>query len=656
MATYPFRTIEAKWQARWLEQQTFRVTTDVDVSRPKYYVLAELPYLGEKGVHAGAMKRFVVADVVARYKRMCGFNVLLPMGWDAFAVDVQAEATARGTHPRAVVEERIGRVREQLMALGLSYDWKRELNTAEPGYYRWTQWIFKQLFERGLVLQKDVPAWQCPELRTSLLNEKATDELAADARSQHARKVVRRWVLDISAFADALLHGFDDVKTLGVRQEKHHKWLERALGVSRDVEGDGDDTEQAGSRRVVWIISREQPWAEPIPVVFVDGEPRGVPDVELPVLLPDSDADRAGDDSDEEPRSADAWVDTVDGLSGRPARRETGRMPEWAGRSWFWLRSVDPYNRECVVDKAVERYWLPVDLFLFDGHSVWGEYEAPELLQARVVHRLLHDAGIVSMPEPFCMAIDSGPVTILSEATETEELPSVGGARVRPASTESIVERFGADALRLSLTCETFGWGDVSQHRTTAVEAMHRFLNRTWMLVTRETSTGSSSAIQSAEPTYEQLRALHWTIARVTSCFESLRFHEALRELMEFAERAKKWTNLPRTVDERFVLLLAPFAPHMAEELWERLGFTESLAFQPWPEADPAYAKPDALQVVVQVDGKRRGEVRVAVGAPESEVIDAARADRDVARHLEGKAILRTVYVPGRIVNFVTQE
>jgi leucyl-tRNA synthetase len=845
MAAYPFKQIEAKWQSHWDSQATFRVPVKADTSKPKYYVLDMFPYPSGDGLHVGHPEGYTASDIVARYKRMRGFNVLHPMGWDAFGLPAEQYAIKTGTHPRITTERNVKRFREQLKALGFSYDWQREVNTTDPRYYKWTQWIFKQLFERGLAYQAELPVWWCPELGTTLANEEVIDGKSEVGGFACVRRPLRQWVLKITHYADALLEGLDDLDWPNSTKEMQRNWIGRSEGAEVDFEVDGQpgvrlrvfttrpdtlfgatymvlapeheltlslatreqraaietyrdaasrkselertelaktktgvftgvyainpatggripiwiadyvlvsygtgaimavpggdqrdfefaqkfglpvirtvqppadfdgesawtgdglvinsgflngkDVEQAkaamidwleregkGERRVNyklrdWLFSRQRYWGEPLPIVFVDGKPQTVGDSELPVVLPELE-DFKPSGSPEGPLAKDgAWLETVDPKTGKKARRETNTMPQWAGSCWYYLRFVDPTNSERLIDPELEKYWLPVDLYV--GGS---EHAVLHLLYARFWHKALYEAGVISTPEPFVKLVHQGMIlgelefTVNGERVAEDRVEKQGDRfvlRDDPAVTvearaykmsksrgnvvnpDEIVARYGADAFRLY---EMF-MGPLEQVKpwnTRGVEGTHRFLNRVWRLVAGNEADdgGHAPALADAAPTREQQRILHQTIAKVTEDIEAMRFNTAISALMELTNAAYKWPQMPRAAAESLVLLLAPLAPHLAEELWQRLGFKESLAYHAWPVADSALLKADVLEIPVQVNGKVRGRISVPAEAQEAEVIEIAKADQNVGKHLAGQSVQRAIYVRGRIVNFV---
>jgi len=841
---YPFKDIEAKWQAYWESHATFRVPATIDTSKPKYYVLDMFPYPSGEGLHVGHPEGYTASDIVARYKRMRGFNVLHPMGWDAFGLPAEQYAVRTGTHPRITTERNVQRFRAQLKSLGFSYDWQREINTTDPGYYKWTQWIVKQLFDRGLAYQSELPVWWCPELGTTLANEEVIDGKSEVGGFPCVRRPLRQWVLKITQYADELLKGLDDLDWPNSTKEMQRNWIGRSEGAEIDFAVDGQpdvklrvfttrpdtlfgatymvlapehelvtrlatagqrsavdqyreqaarkselertelqkeksgvftgayavnpatggkipiwiadyvlagygtgaimavpaqdqrdfefaaahglpvirtvqppadfdgngawlgdglainsgflngknvveakaamiewlERERKGERRVNyklrdWLFSRQRYWGEPFPIVFVDGKAQSVTDADLPVVLPELDDFKPSGSPEGPLAKAGAWLETTT-ADGKHARRETNTMPQWAGSCWYYLRFVDPDNKERLIDPALEKYWLPVDLYI--GGS---EHSVLHLLYARFWHKVLYDAGVASTPEPFKKLVHQG--MILGELEFSvdgkrvaEELVEKRGDRfVLKANAETTVEarafkmsksrgnvvnpddivtHYGADAFRLY---EMF-MGPLEQVKpwnTRGVEGTHRFLNRAWRLVAGASADDGAGTppLADVELTREQARVLHQTIAKVTEDIEALRFNTAISALMEFTNAAYKWDGVPRAAAEAFVLLLAPLAPHLSEELWQRLGHTESLAYHAWPVADAAFLKADVLEIAVQVNGKVRGKIQVPAEAAEPEVIEIAKADPNVGRHLAGQTVKRAIYVRGRIVNFV---
>jgi leucyl-tRNA synthetase len=875
---YPFKDIEAKWQSHWKASGTFRTPPNVDTSKPKYYVLDMFPYPSGDGLHVGHPEGYTASDIVARYKRMRGFNVLHPMGWDAFGLPAEQYALKTGTHPKITTERNVRRFREQLQKLGFSYDWEREVNTTDPRYYKWTQWIVKQLFERGLAYQSEAPVWWCDELGTTLANEEVIDGKSEVGGFACVRRPLRQWVLKITDYADKLLEGLDELDWPESTKEMQRNWIGRSEGAEVDFHVEADDAALAGHdltirvfttrpdtlfgatymvlapehelalkiatpaqrahveayraqaagksdlertelqktktgvftgayainpatsgripiwvadyvlasygtgaimavpaqderdfefaeahglpvirtvepppgfpagqaytgdgkainsgflngmsvaeakaamidwleksgagvRRVNyrlrdWLFSRQRYWGEPFPISFVDGQPVTVDEAELPVVLPELEEFKPSGTPEGPLATARGWLDTKDAKSGKPARRETNTMPQWAGSCWYYLRFIDPTNDARFVDPELERYWMPVDLYV--GGS---EHAVLHLLYARFWHKVLFDAGFVSTREPFKKLVHQGmilgeleftqyadasgrpvsathvrdgkdvrsgaPVTasrasddavekhgdkfVLSASPEVAvdaRAFKMSKSRGNVVNPDDIVARYGADAFRLY---EMF-LGPLEQVKpwnTRGVEGTFRFLNRAWRLISGAADAedgGAVAPVKDVEPTREQLRLIHHTIAKVTDDIEALRLNTAISALMELLNAAYKWPEVPRSAAETFVLLLSPLAPHIGEELWARLGRKGSLAYHAWPVADPQYLRADVLEIPVQVNGKVRAKIQVPAEAGEAEVIDIARADQNVGKHLEGQTVKRAIYVRGRIVNFV---
>ena len=867
MNAYPFKQVEARWQDHWERRQTFRVGADVDRTRPKYYVLDMFPYPSGDGLHVGHPEGYTASDIIARYKRMRGFNVLHPIGWDAFGLPAEQYALKTGTHPRTTTERNVARFRGQLKALGFSYDWSREINTTDPAYYKWTQWIFKQLFERGLAYREEKPVWWCPELGTTLANEEVIDGRSEVGEFPCVRRPLRQWVLRITEYADALLDGLDGLDWPESTKEMQRNWIGRSEGVEMDfplADGDGGirvfttrpdtlfgatymvlapehplvDTVTRDDRRTQvdayraaaatkselertdlqkektgvftggfainpasgeeipiwvadyvlaaygtgaimavpgedqrdwefaeahglpiirtvqppgdfeggpwlgdgasinsgflnglhmaaskatmidwledhgygerkvnyklrdWLFSRQRYWGEPFPIVFVEGEPKTVADGELPVRLPELDRYEPGGTAEGPLANALDWLEIVDGATGKTARRETNTMPQWAGSCWYFLRYIDPDNDAELVARELESYWMPVDLYIGGA-----EHAVLHLLYARFWHMVLFDAGLVSTPEPFARLVHQGMIlgeleyarfddeaarpvsaefvrggrdtrsgaalerTAVSERDVVKQgerfvlradpgiqvdsrAHKMSKSRGNVVNPDEILERYGADSFRLY---EMF-MGPLEQVKpwnTRGVEGTHRFLNRVWRMLIDSESDSLKRSVRDGEPTDAQSRALHQTIAKVTADIEGLRFNTAIAALMEFTNTASKWETLPRELARQFVLLLAPLAPHIAEELWQRLGHGESLAYAAWPEARDEFLRSDTVQLAVQVNGKTRGQVAVPADATEEQALAIARSDANVARHLADKPVRRSIYVSGRIVNFV---
>ncbi|GFR47432.1 hypothetical protein Agub_g9152 [Astrephomene gubernaculifera] len=881
---YPFAEIEAKWQAYWEEHQTFRTPDQVDTSKPKYYVLDMFPYPSGAGLHVGHPEGYTATDILARYKRMCGCNVLHPMGWDAFGLPAEQYALQTGTHPADTTARNVARFRQQLKALGFSYDWGREVATTDPEYYRWTQWIFLQLLQRGLAYRAEVPVNWCPALGTVLANEEVIDGLSERGGHPVVRLPMRQWMLRITAYADRLLGDLEGLDWPDSVKDMQRNWIGRSegaevqfalqggpgsslsspsssssssssttsvsvfttrpdtlLGVTylvlapehplvgqlaaggrreevqayvdaaarksdlertelqKDKTGadtgsfalhpvtgellpvwvadyvlgsygsgavmavpahdprdhefavrfglpvkqvvappsdavannsdaapvtlpytepgiavhsscgslslDGLPTADAGAavvawleerglgRRQVqyklrdWLFARQRYWGEPFPLVYPEGSDEAVPlpESQLPLTLPDTDQFRPSGTPESPLAAITEWVNTVDPRDGvTPARRETSTMPQWAGSCWYYLRYISPRCPTSLVDPAAERYWMPVDLYVGGA-----EHAVLHLLYARFWHKVLYDLGVVSTPEPFRRLVSQGMILGEVEYTgfrqpgsgEWVEEGAQGAEQVKLSEAEverrgdgyvlradprvrvsarahkmsksrgnvvnpdDVVAAFGADSLRLY---EMFmgPLRDTKVWSTRGVEGVHRFLARVWRLF--------EGGVSEEEPCREQLRLLHATIKKVGVETEEMRFNTAIAAMMEFVNGATKtWSNRPRKALEPFLLLLSPYAPHLAEELWSRCGHPATLAYEPWPTADESLLAVEEVNLPVQVNGKTRGTVVVAAAAPQEEALAAALAAPNVSKHVGGGSIKKVIYVPGKILNVI---
>jgi leucyl-tRNA synthetase len=810
MARYPFTDIEKKWQSYWDEHKTFRTPLEPDASKPKYYVLDMFPYPSGDGLHVGHPEGYTATDITVRYKRMRGFNVLHPMGWDSFGLPAENYAIKTGTHPRETTFKNIDRFRAQLKSLGFSYDWDREIATTDPAYYRWTQWIFLKLYDKGLAYQAEVPVNWCPELGTVLANEEVINGKSERGGHPVIRKPMRQWMLKITAYAERLLADLDDLEWSESIKEMQRNWIGKSEGaeVHFKLEG-GDDTitvfttrpdtlfgatymvlapehplvekittpeqrqavadykeaaarksdlertelqkektgvptgayainpvndekipvwiadyvlwgygtgaimavpahderdyafaktfalpiievisdgdiaaaahtgdgklmnsasrkfsindlnvadakartiewlegQGLGVRKVNyklrdWLFSRQRYWGEPFPIIFVDGEAKPLPEDALPLELPEVASYKPSGTGESPLSTISDWVNTTDPASGKPAVRETNTMPQWAGSCWYYLRFIDPRNATHPVDPALEKYWMPVDLYVGGA-----EHAVLHLLYARFWHKVLYDCGVVSTKEPFRKLVNQG--MILGE--DNQKMSKSRGNVINP---DQIVAEYGADALRLY---EMF-MGPLEQSKPwnmRGVEGVFRFLGRVWRFVIDEETDQLDGRVADVEPDAAQLKGLHATIKKVGEDIEGMRYNTAIAAMMEFLNEAYKWETRPRAVIEPLVLMLSPFAPHLAEELWSRLGHANSLAYAPWPAYDEAFLVEDQIEVAVQVNGKIRGRIVIPRSAGQADVLEIARADEAVKSHLDGKTIRKEVYVPGRLVNIV---
>lgn len=835
---YDPREIEPKWQAYWAEHQVFRA--EVDTAKPKFYALDMFPYPSGAGLHVGHPLGYTATDILCRYKRMRGFNVLHPMGWDSFGLPAERHAIRTGVHPAITTKRNIDTFRGQVQRLGFSYDWSRELATTDPSYVRWTQWIFLKLFERGLAYQAEVAVNWCPAQNAVLADEEVKDGRYVETGDPVVRRRMRQWMLRITAYADRLLQGLDDldwpeslkamqrnwigrsagakiafatehgtgnIVTFTTRPEtlfgatyivlapehpslpaivtpearptvdayvsqaeameetaradvgrektgvftgayainpatgsrlpiwvadyvlggygtgalmavpahdardhafacKHRLPIIRVIESDTDIalaahEGDGQMVNSgfltglhvpearkamiawlaesgAGMRKVTyrlrdWLFSRQRYWGEPIPVLHLaDGSVMPLPEECLPLLPPELDDYAPTADGEPPLARAEDWVRTTVPGTDVPARRETNTMPQWAGSCWYYLRFLDPHNERELVASEAERYWMPVDLYVGGA-----EHAVLHLLYARFWHKVLYDIGLVSTEEPFKKLFNQGMILAHSyrdaagryyepssvveqdgrwfaDAVEVHRaVEKMSKSRLNVVNPDDVVDEFGADAVRLY---EMFmGPLDATKPwQAAGVIGVRRFLDRTWRIVCDETDR-AHSALRDGTPSPHLLRLCHQTVKSVTEDVEAMRFNTAIARLMELANTLTSEAECPREVVETFVLLLSPFAPHLAEELWSKLGYKETMAFVPWPTFDPALVHEERQEYVVQVNGKVRHRFVAAAGLGD-ELLSAARSQPEVMELLDGRRIIREIVVPGRLVNFVVKD
>ena len=802
---YDPATIEPSWQAIWEEKKCFRAEDGGD--RPKFYALDMFPYPSGDGLHVGHPEGYTATDIVSRFMRMRGYNVLHPMGWDAFGLPAENYAVKTGTHPRTTTEKNIGNFRRQLKMFGFSYDWDREFATTDRDYYKWTQWIFTLLYEKGLAYEEKVPVNWCPELGTVLANEEVIDGKSDVGGHPVERRPMRQWMLKITEYADRLLEDLEDldwpeyIKDLqrnwigrsegaevdfGVPElgemlrvfttrpdtlfgasymvmSPEHPWLERictkecretvlayckeAAGKSdmdrqlskektgvysgahainpvngesipiwvadyvmmgygtgaimavpahdqRDWEfarkfelpivevisgGDIETEAWSGDGKLInsplidglgveeakkkitnwlveqelgesavhyklrdWLFSRQRYWGEPFPLLEQeDGSYRSLGLDELPLTLPEVDRYEPSGTGEGPLATISDWISVEDQVTGKPARRSSNTMPQWAGSCWYYLRFLDPRNPDEAWSREKEEYWMPVDLYL--GGT---EHAVLHLLYARFWHKVLYDLDLVSTKEPFQRLRNQG--MILGE--NGEKMSKSRGNVVNP---DDVIHDFGADSLRLFLMF----LGPLERDKpwnTSGIEGIHRFLSRVWRLILDEEDELHAS-ISDAPADEETLRILNKTIDAVTTMTTDLRFNTAISQMMVFVNEMMPRDQRNRQAMESFLLLLAPYAPHLAEELWQRMGHNDPLALEPWPEVDSAWLVEETVTVVVQVNGKLRDQFDLPVDADEALVMEFVEKSEKLQPWLEGKKIVKTIFVPGKLVNLVAK-
>ena len=837
MTEYNHRSIEQKWQKYWDEHNTFHA--EIDKNKPKFYSLVMFPYPSGAGLHVGHAENYTISDIMSRYKRMKGFNVLQPMGWDAFGLPAERYAEKTGMHPADVVRQNVDTFRRQLKAMGLSYDWDREINTTDPAYYKWTQYIFKLLFDKGLAYEVVTPVNWCPKLGTVLANEEVKDGKYVETGDEVVKKPLRQWMLKITAYAERLLNDIDKLDWPEGIKTMQREWIGKSTGADitfkvadknaeftvyttrpdtlfgatycvlapehslvkeittpdcraaveayvdqagkksaqdrmadvkektgaftgayainplngkkipiyiadyvlgdygygaimavpahdqRDYdfakkfnlpiiqviespadfdlsvaawEGDGalmnsdflNGLHVAESKKKMieyaeskgfgkgtvnyklrdWLFARQRYWGEPFPIIHCeDGTIKSLPFTDLPVLLPPLAEFKPTEDGEPPLARCTDWVNTTDPETGKPAKRETNTMPQWAGSSWYFLRYCDPHNDTALVGKEADQYWMPVDLY------VGGvEHAVLHLLYARFWQKVLFDAGLVSTDEPFKRLVNQGMVLAYSyrddagkyyypnqverrgqdwyvKGSDTRvntQVEKMSKSRYNVVNPDEVEKEFGADSMRLYLMF----MGPIEAEKpwtTEGVNGVNRFLKRVWNIW----ETPNKIADQGDE---ELTRLMHKTVKGVTEDMERMTFNTAISKLMEMVNAIYKSDKPVARADmDAFVKLLSPMAPHIAEELWARQGHQESIAYAPWPVFDEKLLVKNDMEIVIQVLGRKRAGLTVPTDITQDALLERAKAEPHVAEFLAGKEIVKVIYVPGRLMNIVVK-
>lgn len=854
---YDHARIEKKWQKYWEDQEVFK--TDVDPSKPKYYILDMFPYPSGAGLHVGHVTGYTATDILARYKRQKGFNVLHPMGWDSFGLPAEQYAIKTGTHPSVTTEANIHTYRRQLKSLGLSYDWSREVATSDPRYYKWTQWIFTKLFEQGLAYEAEVQVNFCPALGTVLANEEIENGVSKEGGYLVERRPLRQWILKITAYADRLIQDLDlldwpqhlkklqvnwigksygakvhfiekktgqtitvfttrpdtlfgatylvlapehplvaqmvssdrqkevedyreavanktEMQRTELNKEKRgvftgayalHPLTEKLIPIwiadyvligygtgaimavpahderdfefamkynlpvqpvidphvkpdedsvlegltpetirievlagkrcwvkegflihsrRKDLSIDGLDTETAKKAIITWLknhqkgaeaisyklrdwlFSRQRYWGEPIPILhFEDGTMRALDLSELPLSPPQLTNYKPLTTGESPLAKAPEWVNITDTKTEKRAQRETNTMPQWAGSCWYYLRFCDPQNHEMAWDPSIEKYWMPVDLY------VGGvEHAVLHLLYARFWHKVLFDCGLVSTLEPFQTLRNQGLVHSRSyripggcylsseEVIEEEgryfqkgtgvllesQVEKMSKSKLNGVTPDEMIEEYGADALRLY---EMF-MGPFDKEKmwnTDAVNGCKRFLNRFYDLMISEKLTDEDSEAA--------LKLGHRLVFQVEKDIEALQFNTAIAKMMEFINDFSTLAAYPKRVLKMLTQVLYPFAPHIAEEAWQLLEEKETLTFARFPQVDPFYLIDDTVTYVIQINGKMRGKWELPKDKTQDELLDFIQTQPQIAKHIRG-SIEKVVFVPNKLMNLVVSD
>ncbi|MCB0383945.1 MAG: leucine--tRNA ligase [Bdellovibrionales bacterium] len=798
---YNHNEIDKKWQDAWEQNASFKV--DIDPKKPKFYALDMFPYPSGAGLHVGHLASYTPTDIVARYKRTKGFNVLHPMGYDAFGLPAEQYAIKTGIHPAETTKNAIQNFRRQLKSFGYSFDWDREVSTCEPDFYKWTQFIFLKLFEKGLAYQKEVPVNWCPALRTVLANEEVVDGLSERGGHPVVRVPMKQWMLKITAYAERLLHDLDKLDWPERTKEGQRNWIGKSTGaqVRFSIEGHADQLEvfttrpdtlfgatfmviapehsltaaltTAGQKSEVeaycktalsksevdrkvgaektgvfsgsyainpvnnakipiwiadyvlmdygtgaimavpghdqrdfdfaqkyglqvlrvlesqedlpfegdgklvnseflngldkpsaiqkmiefleghnlgkgqvqyklrdWLFSRQRYWGEPFPIVeYPNGELRGISPDELPVLLPEV-ADYEPSEQGEPPLArVEDFTRYVDPKSGSEGRRCTDTMPGSAGSSWYFLRYTDPHNNDQAFSPEAQKYWMPVDLYVGGPEHTVGH-----LLYSRFWQKVLFDAGLTDYDEPFQKLAHQGDVL----GPDGRRMSKSRGNVINP---DDVREEYGSDACRVYI-CFMGPFDKAKPWSNQGIEGVRRFLERIWRLTLSE---DGQLIAEDSTPSETLTRLTHKTIKKVEEDIENMSFNTAISAMMILVNEMYKENSRPKSVLATLTQLLMPFAPHVAEELWERLGQKGLVSLSAWPSFDPALCKDDLVTMGVQVNGKMRGTIELAPDCSEEIAVKDAKALTAVANAIDGKALVKIIYKPGKILNLIVK-
>ncbi|MBS5318623.1 MAG: leucine--tRNA ligase, partial [Gemella haemolysans] len=801
---------EKKWQKYWDENKTFK-TLD-DHTKEKFYALDMFPYPSGAGLHVGHPEGYTATDILSRYKRANGYNVLHPMGWDAFGLPAEQYALDTGNDPRDFTKTNIDTFRRQIKELGFSYDWDREVNTTDPNYYKWTQWIFKKLYEKGLAYVDEVPVNWCPALGTVLSNEEVIDGKSERGGHPVERRPMRQWVLKITDYAEKLLADLDILDWPESLKAMQRNWIGKSVGAEIDFKIEGTDkaftvfTTRAdtvfgvsycvlapehklveeivteGQRATVeeyldivkrksdlertdlnkdktgvftgayainpvngekvelwiadyvlasygtgavmavpahderdyefatkfnlpikaviedngevvvpfygdgkhinsdfinglnneeaiakviefleenkvgrskvtyklrdWLFSRQRYWGEPIPIIhWEDGTMTTVPDSELPLLLPETDNIKPSGTGESPLANIEEWLNVVDPETGKKGKRETNTMPQWAGSCWYYLRYIDPHNDEMFADPEKLKYWLPVDVYIGGA-----EHAVLHLLYARFWHKVLYDLGLVPTREPFQKLFNQGMILAEGKDGRPEKMSKSKGNVVNP---DDIIVSHGADTLRvyemfMGPLDASIAWSE------NGLDGSRRFLDRVYRLFVDEETGKVNDKVQDKDNAELEV-SYNFTVKKVSEDIEILGFNTAISQLMVFVNDCYKAEYIPRKYALGFIQLLAPFAPHLAEEMWEIYGNTESISYVPWPTFDESKLVSDTVEIVVQLMGKVKAKLDVKKDLTPAELEQIVLANEEVKELIEGKQVMKVIVVPGRLVNIVAK-
>ena len=628
---YNHSEIEKKWQKFWLENKVFKTTNN---KNKKFYVLDMFPYPSGSGLHVGHPEGYTATDIIARYKRLNNFDVLHPIGWDAFGLPAEQYAIQTGNNPATFTEKNINTFRKQLQSLGFSYDYDKEVNTTDPKYYKWTQWIFAQMYKQGLAEIREIEVNWCEGLGTVLANEEVIDDGNGNKVSERGgfpviKKPMRQWVLKITNYADKLLEGLNEVDWPNSLISLQRNWIGKEIK-------DGKITYHLKD----WVFARQRYWGEPFPIAF--DEHNNVLLIEDLVELPMMENIKPSGTGESPLANNKEWMNFE--KEGKIYRRDSNTMPQWAGSSWYYLAyilknddgSYTPLNSQEAYKKFEK--WLPVDLYI--GGQ---EHAVLHLLYARFWHKVLYDLKIVPTSEPFYKLVNQGMIL----GTDNQKMSKSRGNVINP---NEIIEQYGADTLRVY---EMFmgPLTDSKPWNTNTMEGTKKWLDRVWRLFEK---FFNKELILEQNFEDEEIESIyHETIKEVTKNIEELKFNIAISKMMVYINYIYKLTkinNIKYLKD--FLILLNPFAPHISEELMEKIGF-ELITNQEWPKFDESKICQKAIVISIQVNGKLRGTIEINENATEEEIKNLAIQVENVSKFIDGKKIKKYVYIKNKNINFV---
>ena len=850
MSKYPFSEIEPKWQKFWEENKTFKVSEDEKYPKNKrMYVLDMFPYPSAAGLHVGHPEGYTATDIYCRYLRMNGYNVLHPMGYDAFGLPAENYAIKTGTHPKITTNENIKHFTQQIKSLGFSYDWDRCVSTCEPEYYKWTQWIFLQLYKKGLAYEAQTPINWCPSCMTGLANEEVKEGRCERCGTQVTHKTIRQWILKITDYADRLDKDLDSLDWPESVKLMQHNWIGKSTGAEVTftvADKDGKPTEKkltvyttrcdtlfgatymvvspehkivpeittaeqntsveayieaaakksdlertdlnkdktgvfSGSyainpvngklipiwiadyvlisygtgaimavpahdtrdwefakkfnlpiievlksevdvqkqawtedglhvnsdflnglnkedainkmlefleekkigKKAVnyklrdWVFSRQRYWGEPIPLIHCpECGTVPVPEEELPLRLPEVKSYQPTGTGESPLAAIDSWVNCKCPKCGGNAKRETNTMPQWGGSCWYYLRYLDPHNEKQFCSPQAEKYWMPVDLYIGGA-----EHAVLHLLYARFWHKVLYDLGVVSTKEPFQRLVNQGMITSFAFQRANKTLVPVDEVEKRDdgnfyekktgekleqivakmskslknvVNPDDEIKAYGADSVRMY---EMF-MGPLTMSKpwsTQGIVGIHRFLEKVWAISEKPISDVDISGKLADEKLISARKTFAQTVKKVTADTASLNFNTAISQMMIFINEISKLDSVPKAIWQDFVKILSPYAPHLGEELWHKLGNNESIAYVQWPVVNEDFAKDEEKTIVVMINGKLRGKFKAAPDSSDETLRSAAENNEDAKKFLEGKTIVKCVIVKDKLVNFVVK-